>query len=127
MDLNELIAKTRPLKLLYVEDDGLLRMSVMGIFETLFETIYVATNGEEGFELFNTHSVDLIITDILMPKMDGFEMIAAIREKNPDIPILIFTGSDAPTEAMDRLSIQGYLGKPISFRQLSMILEKIVK
>ena len=106
---------SKDLKLLYVEDEESIRSAVVGILELFFETIYIAENGKEGIEKFDAHQVDLIITDIQMPQLDGLSMIEKIREKEPNIPVVITTAFNDEAyfiKSID-LRVDKYLLKPI--------------
>jgi CheY-like chemotaxis protein len=81
---------------LLVDDnrDGLLvRRALM---EELGCTVEVARNGEEGFELFQASSFDVVVTDYRMPRMNGVELIARIRETNPNARIVLLSGFVEP-------------------------------
>ena len=93
--------------------------------------IITAENGKEGLELFKKQqdSIDIIITDILMPKMDGIEMVKKIRSTNLHIPI-IFTTAFSDTSHLKKaagLSIDGYITKPIDIEKLVSTIDKTIK
>lgn len=131
--IEKLIAQCRPLNLLYVEDDVKTREAILVILREFFSTIYVAHNGEEGLKLYeeNAHTIDLIITDITMPKLNGIEMTRRIREENKDVIIIIFSAhNDAFYFAQTiEIGVDGYLLKPLKtshlFQTLSRSVEKI--
>lgn len=129
MELEELISKTMALNILYVEDDEILRVSTVGVLENFFENILVATNGLEALEVFKNNQVDIILTDISMPKMDGVELIRNIRDTNKDIPVLVisaFNETDV-VEEVEELGISGYIFKPIELSQMCEQLENAVR
>ena len=74
-DLELIINDTRKLKLLYVEDNPEITESTLMILEEFFTHIIVAVDGVDGLEKLEENDIDLIITDICMPNMNGFEMI----------------------------------------------------
>jgi len=76
-------------KILYVEDESITRMVMKKQLNIHFEEVLTAENGAEGFECFKEHSPDVIITDIAMPVMNGYELIKAIRETDKDIQIIV--------------------------------------
>ena len=81
--------------ILIVEDEQTLLDSLIIMIKRLdngFE-IYSANNGNQALELINVSDIDLLITDIFMPDMDGLELIRAVKEKFPDIKILGMTGA----------------------------------
>lgn len=84
--------KMSDLKLLYVEDEKFTRMLVKKkLLEKEGLNVHEAANGVLGLKKYYDLSPDLIITDLAMPEMDGFEMISRIRERNKDVPIIITT------------------------------------
>lgn len=79
------------LNVLYVEDEKFTRMLVKKLLEKENINVNEAANGVFGLKKFYEAVPDLIITDLAMPEMDGFEMISKIRERNSDVPIIITT------------------------------------
>lgn len=122
--------KLKKLTLLYVEDDeDTLKASAM-ILEDYVGKLIVARNGKEALELLAQNHIDLILTDILMPKMNGIEMIRRIREgrSNPQIPIVITTAHTETQYLLDAiyLRVDGYILKPIVVQNLLETLVKVV-
>ena len=121
------------LALLYVEDNEQARKSTQIILQEYFNHIIVAIDGEDGFEKFQKNPIDLIITDINMPKMNGIEMIKKIRALNIEIPILIVSAYDDTQYFTDSIKhgVQGYILKPLNINQLdetiTRIIEKIIQ
>jgi PAS domain S-box-containing protein len=119
----------RKLKLLYVEDDNNTREELEYFLKNKVSELLVARNGLEGFELFEKHQPDLIITDIQMPIMTGTKMIKLIKQINPTIPIIIITAfndADYLFEAI-KLNVTSYLTKPLNLFSLSEELSNISK
>jgi YesN/AraC family two-component response regulator len=129
MEIEKLIQKTMPLRLLYVEDDEILRVSTVGVFGNFFENIIVGTNGYEGIELFEKNGIDLIITDISMPKMDGIEMIKNIRKKDESVPIIVISAYNEQHIIDDakQHKISGYIFKPIDLAQMCAQIEEAIQ
>jgi len=128
-DLIEVIKSTKKLKLLYVEDNIDARNSTISILEDFFDDILVAVDGADGLEKFKHNEVDLIITDINMPKLSGLSMIKKIREMQKDVSVLVFSAYNESDFFIDsiKLGVEGYLLKPIDFKQYYSILIKVVK
>ncbi len=119
----------KKLNLLYVEDDDNTREELEYFLKNKVSELYVARNGLEGFELFEKHQPDLIITDIQMPIMTGTKMIKLIKQINPTIPIIIITAfndADYLFEAI-KLNVTSYLTKPLNLFFLSEELSNISK
>lgn len=101
--------------LLYVEDDTATQEEIVKILETEVKELYVASDGEEGLELYKKHSPDIVMTDIVMPKMDGLEMTKSIKEIDYHQPVIILTSySDNETlKSTLNLGVDKYITKPI--------------
>lgn len=116
---------------LYAEDELILQE---GITETLnlFEiNVICVKNGQEGLSVFNStdKKIDLILTDIKMPKLDGIGMIEKIREIDKDIPVIITTAHQETSFLMDsiELNISAYVLKPIDIYKLESSLIKAIE
>jgi CheY-like chemotaxis protein len=78
---------------LVIDDDAPVRRVLHAVVTGLgFETD-AAANGSEGLARFESHPYDVVLTDLLMPGMTGWEVLEAVRERNPKMPVIIITGS----------------------------------
>ncbi len=115
------------IKVLYVEDENDVREFTGKTIKAIVKEIIIAADGKEGLEKFNEHlDVDLIVTDINMPKMGGLEMCAQIKQINPAIPIVITSAHNDPNflkKAID-VGVSAYAMKPIDLYQL---IESMIK
>jgi diguanylate cyclase (GGDEF)-like protein/PAS domain S-box-containing protein len=109
------------IRLLYVEDDKVSRDLVARLLGRQVREFHVAFNGREGLELFRALSPDVVLTDIMMPEMDGLEMVRKIREIDPDCQIVILTAFCDTEYLLECISlgINHYSIKPVNFPQLS--------
>jgi len=126
IDLVDIIKSTKNMKLLYVEDNQEARETTKLILEEFFDNIIVAIDGQDGYEKFKDNDIDLIITDINMPKLNGLEMISKVREVDNNVSVLILSAHNEP-EFLDysiRLCIDSYLLKPID---IDLFLEALTK
>ncbi len=80
--------KTRSRRVLVIDDEPVLRTTFKYLLEDLGYRVWVAANGREGIECFTRVLPDLVITDMLMPELDGFETIRQIRTVCPALPII---------------------------------------
>jgi len=96
------------------------------ILEEFFDNIIVAVDGEDGYEKFKNNTVDLIITDINMPKIDGLEMSKKIKELDNNIPIIVLSAHNESEYFLKsiHLGISDFLLKPININDLISVLEK---
>ena len=108
---------------LVVDDDALIAASTAGMLEDLgHEVIEVNTPARALEILRNGHTIDLLITDYLMPKMNGAQLAKAAREVRPGLPVLLATGfSDMATDSRPDLP---RLGKPYQQSQLAAAIAK---
>jgi diguanylate cyclase (GGDEF)-like protein len=118
---------TSSLTLLYVEDDTTFQSVTLDLLKCFFNKILVANDGKEGYKLFIDSQVDIIITDIRMPIMDGTTMIGRIRENNKKVPIVILSAYDQTDYFLDAIQydVSGYMMKPLSQTSFLQILLKI--
>ena len=84
-NLQNIISFTNTLRILYVEDEVDLRDSTVSILEDMFLEVIVANNGKEGLEKFFNNQVDIVLSDIHMPKLDGIEMSKQLRNFDKNI------------------------------------------
>jgi len=128
-NIEDIIKYSQKLKLLYVEDNKEARESTTILLEEFFGDIIVAVDGEDGYNKFieNQDTIDIIITDINMPKLNGLEMIKKIRESNQNISILVLSAYNESGYFMDsiKLGVEGYLLKPIDIDQFLDVLSKV--
>jgi len=125
-DLNHTVSMTKRVKLLYVEDDKDVRETTLELLSPFFNEIVVAVDGSDGLEKFYEESIDLVITDVSMPKMNGLDMLEKIHETHPDIPFLIFSAYNEEQyfQQSIELGVEGYLLKPIEFKQFVNVIGK---
>ena len=113
--------------LLYVEDDVDIATELYEILSDYFPYLIMAHNGEEGLEKFKENDIDIVLTDIQMPQMDGLSMARCIKKINPDTPIIVSSAFDNPKYLKDaiQIGVSDYIIKPISIIDLLNSLEKI--
>ena len=128
-ELSEIISATKELKLLYVEDNKEARNSTLNILHEFFDDIVIGIDGEDGLKKFQENHIDLIITDINMPKMNGLEMLKKIKILDEDIISLVFSAYNEASFFVDsiKIGVEGYLLKPIDFNQFLSILNKVTQ
>ena len=115
--------------ILIIEDDPRVASLLMnGLEENGYQTM-VAYDGLMGLRLFQTHTFDLVISDIVLPKMDGFELAKEIRKTNPHIPILMLTALGSTNDKLDGFDAgaDDYLGKPFDTRELLARLRALTR
>lgn len=117
------------LKLLYIEDDIGVRSVNLRSLKRMFQIVYEASDGIDGFEKYKEFTPDIIITDIKMPLLDGISMVKKIRENDRKTRIIITTAFTDEQNLIDavELDIVRYIVKPISQRNLIPALEKAIE
>ena len=91
-------------KILVIDDAPAARLTVQFMLEDFGHEVFLADGGIQGLEKFAAHKLDLVITDILMPDINGVEVINKIHEENEDFPILAITGGGDSDLAGDVLN-----------------------
>lgn len=117
------------LRLLYVEDDTVIRTELSQLLSNFFDTVYTAEDGKEGLEIYlrNQDDIDIILSDINMPKLSGIDMVKAIRGVDPKVPIF-FATAHSDTEFLSeaiKLKIYEYIIKPIDIRHLLTLMNDL--
>ena len=115
--------------ILVVEDDKNLRKLITTYLQRNKYNTYEATNGEEALNVLYQSYIDLIVSDIMMPKMDGYELIKSLREAKYDVPILIIT---AKSEIEDKkegflLGADDYMVKPIDIEEMLLRIQVLLR
>jgi len=111
-------------RILYVEDDNTLAFLTADNLEQYYEVVHFA-NGKDAFEAFRNEDFDLCILDVMLPQMDGFELAAAIREINIEIPIIFLSAKTLKEDRIKglKLGADDYLVKPYSIEELILKIE----
>lgn len=108
------------MRILVVEDEKKVASFIKkGLEEELFQ-VETASNGKEGLDLALRGEYDLIISDIMMPQMNGIQMVKELRSKSIETPILLLTIKDSTADKVDGLDsgADDYLTKPFAFEEL---------
>jgi YesN/AraC family two-component response regulator len=112
------IAKLKEIKILFVEDEVDLINIISDTLSKLGANFITANNGEEGFKTLQENpDIQLVVTDINMPILNGIEMIRKIRESGNDIPCIIMSAHTEPEylKSADELNVTDYILKPFDF------------
>ena len=115
--------------ILIIEDDKRVAdLLKTGLEENGYHTM-VAYDGAMGLRLFQSHSLQLIISDIILPRLDGFELCKEIRKSNPHIPLLMLTALGSTDDKLDGFDAgaDDYMVKPFDFRELNARIKVLLK
>jgi two-component system, OmpR family, KDP operon response regulator KdpE len=114
-------------KLLIVDDDPTLQRFVREYFSTHGYTVFQSRNGTEALKIAYKDHPDLILLDVMMPGMDGWEVCARIREMS-DVPIILLTAKTAEADKLRgfRLGVDDYVTKPCSLAELEARIQAVL-
>lgn len=115
-------------KILYAEDDETLAFLTKDNLEMHYDVTH-CTDGEMCLKAFKSEAFDICIFDIMMPKMDGFELAEKIRQLNSDVPIIFLSAKTLKEDRIKglRLGADDYLVKPFSIEELLLKIEIFLK
>ena len=116
------------LNLLLVDDNQRIHAEIYKLFSAIFKSITLAHNVETAMQQYDEQEIDIIITDIEMPGIDGLTFIETIRSSNQNIPIVILS-AHTDNKYLFRaanLQIDGYMTKPLNFKKLETTLARAV-
>ena len=116
-------------KILLVEDDSTLSFIVQDALTREGFDVVCASNGEFGLKLFKEAEPDIIVADVMMPKMDGFEMVRLIRLTAPAVPVLFLTARTALEDVVKgfELGANDYIRKPFQILELVVRIKALLK
>ena len=111
--------------LLVVDDEPDLRTALIFDFKRRGCNIFEAANGAEAIEIVRNYPIDIVVSDIRMPGGDGVDLLKAIRDKSPDIPIVLLTTGYADFTESDAIALGalGLIEKPIDRKKMLHLLE----
>ena len=113
--------------ILLVEDESDLRKNMYSLLEIMNYQVYAAADGQEALEIYEQpdRHIDLVISDLVMPRMDGVALCRALLQKDPDLKIIITTGYSTQEKAneIESLGIKHVFQKPIEVSKLIKVIE----
>ncbi len=125
----KLLSGLSDLNVLYVEYEPLSREMVSLMLKNFFKNLDVAKDGEEALEKFKQKYHDVVITDMSMPKLNGFTLTKEIKKLNEETSIIFLSGSNDIEALLQsiNLGIDGYLLKPINLEQFIQVLTRVLQ
>lgn len=114
--------------ILVVEDNEHTRLLTEARLKRFYNVI-TCENGSEALDIFYERQIDLIVTDIMMPVMDGYELVKTLRENNEDVPVLFLTAKstfDDKKQGFD-LGVDDYVTKPIDYEELLLRIKALLR
>ncbi len=117
------------MRILVVEDEALLAKSIQkGLVDEGY-AVDVFHNGSEGYDQAAVEAYDLIVLDVMLPDMDGFEIAQKLRAEKNKTPIIFLTAKDTTKDKVNGLNLGGddYLVKPFSFEELLARIQSLIR
>lgn len=120
-------------RILLIDDDEQLRNMMIQMLTHDGHQLSVASDGEEGLAMSRSAQPDLIITDVLMPKMDGIELILALQKLDLNVPIVAMSGgrravsAEFNLESATLIGVKATLSKPFTRQELRNAIEKALR
>jgi len=118
--------------ILIVEDEDLLREGVQEVLEIQGYFVIGAGDGLEALQWLSETHVDLVVTDLVMPNMDGVDFVAKLRETHPNLPVIVASGSSNSVMArygLQSINIPGAnarISKPFKSKDLLLMIEQLL-
>ena len=117
------------LNILVVDDDKNTRMLLKAVLEAENYTVITAENGEDALEAMDRNHVDLVVLDIMMPKMDGYEFTEILRQSNNNLPILMVSAKQLPADKHRGFLVgtDDYMTKPIDEEEMLLRIKALLR
>ncbi|MBE6880150.1 MAG: response regulator transcription factor [Ruminococcaceae bacterium] len=115
--------------ILVVDDDKHTRMLLSAVLQNANYTVTTANNGEEALQVLDKTHIDLVVLDIMMPKMDGYEFTKIIRKTDNALPILMVTAKHLPSDEKKGFLVgtDDYITKPIDVDKLLLRIKALLR
>ena len=115
--------------MLIVDDDKNTRLLLKALLEAEKYAVFTACDGEEALKLMDTIHVDLVIVDVMMPKMDGYELTSLLREADESLPILMVSAKQLPADRRKGFLVgtDDYITKPIDEEELLLRVKALLR
>src|SRR5690606_14837517 len=113
--------------ILVVDDERNTREGLKWALESQANDVILAGDGEQALEMITDNRVDLIISDLKMPKMDGMELLQHVRDEHPDTEFVMLTGHGTVETAVEAMKMGAfdYLMKPVNLEELSLLVKRV--
>jgi YesN/AraC family two-component response regulator len=126
-NLKNLATATSNLTVLIVEDENSTNQQMCDTFNMLFSKVFTAKDGEEGLEIFKRERPSVVFCDLIMPKMDGVELVKKIKSINKEQTIVVVSATDQLEKITEsiKIGVSSFLPKPITSKDLIDVLKQI--
>lgn len=115
--------------ILVVDDQPHTRMLIEAILKAENYTVFLAENGEDALQVMDREHIDLVILDIMMPKMDGYEFTRTLRAANQNLPILMISAKHLPADKHEGFLVgtDDYMTKPIDDEEMLLRIKALLR
>lgn len=115
--------------ILVVDDDKNTRLLFQAILESENYTVFAASNGVEAMEVMDKNHIDLVVLDIMMPEMDGYEFTRVLREADDNLPILMVSAKQLPQDKKKGFLVgtDDYMSKPIDEEEMVLRIKALLR
>ena len=116
-------------RILVVEDDKNTRLLMKAVLEAEHYTVVTAENGQEALEVMDREHIDLVVLDIMMPKMDGYEFTRLLRENQSNLPILMVSAKQLPEDKHKGFLVgtDDYMTKPVDEEEMLLRIKALLR
>ena len=115
--------------ILVCEDDFAIKTMISTKLKQENYSVYTVQNGREALKLMEKQQIDLVVSDIMMPEMDGYEFVQTLRETKHTLPILMITAKSQleSLEAAFKLGVDDYMVKPLRLEELVLRVKALLR
>jgi DNA-binding NtrC family response regulator len=115
-------------RILVIDDDAQTRKALRHVLEGARHDVVEAQNGRVGMSLYKEKPANLVISDIIMPEVDGIETITALRKHDPNVKIVAISGADRTyLRAVEKLGASRILAKPFGKSELLEVVREVLE
>lgn len=116
-------------QILAVDDDKNTRMLLKAVLEAENYSVLTAENGEQALRIMDENHVDLVVLDVMMPQMDGYEFTRILREGNNNLPILMISAKQLPADKKQGFLVgtDDYMTKPIDEEEMLLRIKALLR
>ena len=115
--------------ILVVDDDRSTRLFMRAFLEAEHYTVSLAENGVQALEALEKEHIDLVVLDIMMPEMDGYQFTQELRSTNPDLPVLMVSAKHLPEDRKQgyRLGVNDFMSKPVDEEEMILRIKNLLR